>query len=156
MTTGRLHSLAALTAATSGRLHALTASVPNDTRGRLHELSATVPNAFVITAADLVDLEPGEIATVDASATGGTPVTWTFTLIGAPAGLSLSGSGDSRTFTVPSSTAGAITFEIDITVSGTGASDATKRISVACLPRIEWVAVAGAWAPLDDPVVLTP
>ncbi len=138
MTTGRLHDLGAIVALSAGRLH---------------KLSGEIPSAFVITSPDLVDLEPGTVATVNASATGGTVSTWTFALIGAPAGLSLSGSGNSRTFTVPSSVIGAISFQIDITAEGT-APTATKRISIACLPRLEWVAIGGSWSPADDPQVL--
>lgn len=61
--------------------------------------------------------------------------------------ISLEGSGNTRTFKAPASTAGT-TIVVGVTATKGGVTSPEVQATVTVLPQIEWILKGGAWVPL--------
>lgn len=140
---GLLYGVSSLISSTEGRLYSMSASV-SVTAGRLYSLSANVPLALDVTVTtSAADSDPYQTVTVTGSVPGGiSGVTYAFS---AP-GVTLSGSGASRTFQAPGTLADSY-ITITVTASAAGYADGVGTAVVHIYPHIEWGAKAGVWRP---------
>lgn len=96
---------------------------------------------------DQLDVEPWTVVTLDGSASfddvGVTSYTWTQT---AGTAVTLSGSGATRTFTVPGSLSGE-TFVFQLEVADADGGTDTDSVTVTSLPASERIMIGGSWVP---------
>lgn len=121
-------------------------------RPRISQLTIT-GSIFVGTSANAgpdVKAEPGAVVTVDAYRSQGDGLTYSWSILSGGDGVTLAGSGSSRTFTAPRDPAGrSITLQVQVTASnGTSATD-TVTVSVA-VQQLWFLNSAGVFVPVRN------
>lgn len=122
-------------------VHQISAASTGPTNAVLvHQLSATAASPPIPDAGpDQSNVTSFSTVTLSGSATNGTPDTWTWV---APGGITLSGTGATRTFTAPANAAG-ISLTFSLTVTNANGTSSADTVVVNVLPHNEWMMTVG-------------